>query len=379
MKKFFIGPSHIVRFQDAFERHLLPKQDNVEFYGLPAAPCWNKLLIDQISQNHNKYDEIIFFVPDYRFGNKILSENPILFEDNKFYDGYYGVDKNLLNLKNDIKMAYKTITTLEYIAENFDNVFFLFYDLIFRDIWNKKFHIRNQMLSYERFSEYFSKKTIQIRNIQISKYDDYYNCLVDPSLHSSNIGFLTIFNLLFCQGSLVKDFDFAFESSITYMKKYIRNLLNINNLNNICLYGDSIFLKRISNIDNNFFIYSTEFNSQQIHDLLKSGKRVVILTKKIFLTVKSYVSYVSDTCSKFFFNSDILFFPFETIIINSCRAKNDYKENLMSDDEFKELLKQLSFINNDYINYIYIGNSLSVYPRFYDIFFSYLNKTFPID
>jgi hypothetical protein len=89
MNSLLLGPSHVVRMQQAIVEGVLSVFRYVTFHGKDGLPILDVNLKGFLSGNHNRYDRICIMVPGFRLGNNVLDAEPgLVGESFWFRSGY---------------------------------------------------------------------------------------------------------------------------------------------------------------------------------------------------------------------------------------------------------------------------------------------------
>lgn len=201
--KLIVGPSHIVRWKNHRQHALLDTpSDKNAFIGFGGAPIWSKRLFENTVSVAKPDQEILFMVPDFRFGNSIsigMSELPI----GAFLDGHSGIDSKALTPSNDGIMYQLCMKALPHWRNKFPkSIRFCFWDLLCRQIQDRllKKHVATKMYSHPTWNlkdiqdSYPRENVIDLVPL-LSEPMHELNCLyIDSSSHPSQIGYKTIEN-----------------------------------------------------------------------------------------------------------------------------------------------------------------------------------------
>lgn len=257
-KTLIIGPSHIMRWKHAIESNILPKLENVELYGRGGNPIWSNYS-EQAEDRFDEFDEIIYIVGDFRFGNKSLSD-PTLTKNQ------FGVSKELISHKNDLILYKKVIKKCNnLITKHNQKIKFLFWDLALREHQNKKNNryitngvYKHPIWNLNEVERKFPKNTIPLSKLDVS------NFYIDRSNHPSIQGYQYLYN------SLV--FNEKKTTSATPFE--------INFDDDVIFCGDSIFVKTFNQYVNLGIIKSNQIEEvflSQIDSFSKKNKNKKII------------------------------------------------------------------------------------------------------
>jgi hypothetical protein len=201
--KLIVGPSHIVRWKNHRRHGLLDTPcDEGAFVGFGGAPIWSKRLFESAVSLAKPEQEILYMVPDFRFGNSVavgMSELPA----GAFLDGHSGIDSKALTLNNDRLMYQLCMKALPHWRNKFPNTIrFCFWDLLCRQIQDRllKKHVSTKKYVHpvwnlkEIQDAYPTENVIDLTPLLGEPMHEL-NCLyIDSSSHPSQIGYKTIEN-----------------------------------------------------------------------------------------------------------------------------------------------------------------------------------------
>lgn len=192
-KRLILGPSHIMRWMQSVDCNLIPEPENVDFHGRGGASIWGDFIKSK-SNNYSQYDEVLFIVGDFRFGNKSLVDNTVT-------RNQHGIAKELINDANDREMYQKVIDELYLLSnsENQSKIRFIFWDLALREFKNKQNRKYYKNGSYahpiwnlSEVQSLFSENTIAMDSD--SNLDSLF---IDGSNHPSFLGYAYLYSLIF--------------------------------------------------------------------------------------------------------------------------------------------------------------------------------------
>jgi len=192
-KRLILGPSHIMRWLQSVDCYLIPEPKNVDFHGRGGASIWGDFIKSK-SNDFSQYDEVLFIVGDFRFGNKSLVDGTLT-------RNQHGIAKELINDANDREMYKKVIEEL-YLLSNSENqrkIRFIFWDLALREFKNKQNRKYYKNGSYahpiwnlSEVQSLFSENTIAMDSD--SNLDSLF---IDGSNHPSFVGYAYLYSLIF--------------------------------------------------------------------------------------------------------------------------------------------------------------------------------------
>lgn len=254
LDKLIVGPSHIVRWKNHRRHGLLDTPCNKDaFVGFGGAPIWSKRLFESAVFAAKPGQEILFMVPDFRFGNSVtigMSELPA----GAFLDGHSGINSKALNLNNDQLMYQLCMKALPHWRDKFPNTIrFCFWDLLCRQIQDrllkkhvttKKYH--HPVWNLKEIQDAFPAENIIDLNPLLSEPMHELNCLyIDSSSHPSQIGYKMVENC----------FLYKMDARSAYIKakndvnsKIIKalKLLTSKNKRSLLLTGRSVWLDTLA-------------------------------------------------------------------------------------------------------------------------------------
>lgn len=239
-KRLVIGPSHIVRWAFSIDHDVIPDIKNTEFLGKGGLPLWCDLV--QLKKNEfHLYDEIIYLVGDFRFGNKSIVKP----------SDQFGIDKDLINKKNDKYLYNKVIDEMLSLVNGpfAQKIKFIFWDLAMRENENKN---KNKYLkegvychplwNLNELQSKFSSNTIFIDNN--FRLDSLY---IDSSNHPSILGYRYIYELIHYNKSNLMSFLDPYPSFKLRDIKIIGDSRIIEHINSYCDKGilDKTYKKEV--------------------------------------------------------------------------------------------------------------------------------------
>lgn len=232
-KRLVVGPSHIKRWVQSIDCAIIPKPKNVDFHGAGGAPIWGEFIKNK-KKDFNLYDEIIFIVGDFRFGNKTLDEN----ESGKSHHG--GIVKELINDENDKIMYQKVIYELMELAHSSykSKLRFIFWDLALSEDRNKRINkyfnegvYSHPIWNLDQVQHLFPKNTIAIdSNLNLE------SLYIDNSNHPSFLGYCYLYYLILDCEFKGKPIDIYADYRLT-ARKIIGDSTLIKHINQFCEKG----------------------------------------------------------------------------------------------------------------------------------------------
>lgn len=405
MKTIFVGPSHIVRLEHCFKySHLLPYDENFRFIGIPASPIWSDKFPPLLNLNYCYGDRIILFINDFRFGNSITKEDN--FNINKespfIASNFTGINKNLINITNDVELFLQSIYAINQIINKYEGTELFFYDLIFRLFFNQNSNYI-PLINFQKLSQYYNKNAIIIDDpqyINTPEYD-FSRLVVDSCLHPSNLGYVFIYNILIANKSKHKSISGSFRAALAYIQRIVYNQFQyFKKIRNITFIGNSVFLKTLlndtsrnssesefllklnksfnvniifnsdSDITKDLIDNKTNFNLLQ-HNRNQSNK--IIIVSDDIVSYEEYINISAQICT-----SNILLIPYNLLIdkiLTLRNSKSTYKP-LLSDDEFCNLCCRLKIDSKIFLydGLIHIGPQGTPYPLCYRALFNIVSN-----
>ena len=318
-KRLVLGPSHIMRWIQSIDCAVIPKVSNTEFHGRGGAPIWGDFIKNK-SKDFALYDEIVFIVGDFRFGNKTLI-------DDYLPRNQHGIEKSLISEANDRVMYQKVIDELSVLVNsNYKNkIKFIFWDLALREFHNKKndkycnsYGYEHPIWNLDHLQNLFVSNTVKINSkINLGAL------FIDGSNHPSFLGYVYLNFLIFGGEYTQKRID-IYPSFRLSERKIVGDSTLVKHVNMFCEKGilDSSYLLdevKISSLDRYLSInnYKITFvsNLRQLNDnqdvfsrrfqrlyslKVKYGDRLNILFWESFaqeviaIREKSYLKFIPD-------------------------------------------------------------------------------------
>lgn len=243
-----------MRWKHAIDSNILPNLENIELYGKGGNPIWSNYS-EEAEENFDHFDEVIYIVGDFRFGNKYLSKPSI--------SNQFGVSKELITPENDQVLYKKVMEKCEDLVSKFGvKVKFLFWDLALREYKNKKKkrYIKNGNYEHPTWNlnhveNKFFHNIISLTDVDVS------NFYIDSSNHPSIQGYQFLYKLL-----------------TKKEKKSLPFKININN--DVVLCGDSVFVKTYNNYIDLGIIRSKKIEEvflSQVNSFSKKNKNKKII------------------------------------------------------------------------------------------------------
>jgi hypothetical protein len=198
-----VGPSHAVRWGHAIDNEILPSPFNVTHkIGEGGTPIWNRTIFEQVFHHHIVGSPIFLISPDFRFGNSLAQEQPVVC--GQFYDDHTHIDRDLIRPEIDAIMYRHHVeclsiwrrvfgqdlaifdwTTLLTACEHITNKKYLTDD-VYSNIayaqWMKSDRPKLGAISWPE--HVLSKETTRLRRLT-----------TDRSFHPSGIGYFALHNL----------------------------------------------------------------------------------------------------------------------------------------------------------------------------------------
>ena len=180
------GPSHIDRWWDKINSKEF-KQPNFHIVGFTGLAPYSKQAYNFIEWWTERFDKVIFFVPDFRIGNSRF------IGDMKNTDGRF-IDKNAISSKIDKQMKSLVTKQLSAIQKKFGKkVKFIYWCLYGRELTNKAEgkYIKNGKYNhpswnYSEVKRLFPKNTLDIDKFKIDFMD---NIDHDTTIHPNTKGY----------------------------------------------------------------------------------------------------------------------------------------------------------------------------------------------
>lgn len=288
-KRLILGPSHVMRLIQAVDSDVIPKSTCTDLYGYGGAPVWGDF-IKKKSKDFAKYDELIFIVGDFRFGNKTLVDDSVI-------NNQHSISKELITDANDKIMYDKVINELKILAssEFKTKIKFIFWCLTLREYKNKKSGKYTDPMTGKyvhpiwNLSEVESLFPDNIVKVNINNNLDMLS--IDSSNHPSFLGYVYLNSLIYGFPNIPKTID-IFPSRRLYTTKIIGDSKLIKSVNLCCKKGildARYFLEHVNYVDlekyliNNVgdvvFVSNIHFSNNQ-SDFLSQVNELYLLKEK---------------------------------------------------------------------------------------------------
>ena len=390
MIKYIIGPSHCVRLKHAIKTEQIDRFIDIEnIDGMGGRPTWSieiKKTIKNILKN-NPSALIYIFVSDFRFGNKIITDDFSIHIKKE----YLAVDKNLINEKNDsilFEFCQKNIDTL--INDYPENIKLLFWDLALREQINinerKYFSSENKYLHPTwNISEINSKYSNVLIGLQFINSTSYQRLFIDSSLHPSLFGFIVIKKIIFHPSNISEDDFNQIEKSYD---SFILNLFNsIPIKEKTVITGGSKFTRILQRYINEKHILLPELvklipldsainKRNDCHviyfpDIITHAKEDEVVKQSIEKTI-AIRDKISCNAAR------ITVFPYDLWAYENISRRKDYKDKFISKTEFGKIRNiedticyqsqknRISDLNKDFESLIELNDTLL--PTIYGIY-----------
>jgi len=183
MTTFIIGPSHI---HDECMGAYLNIFTNTTLDGNQGRPNWSNSVLKLVSDNYHNYDQIIWMVSDFRFGNIWIDE---IKSSKKLFLNKCGYPRNmsrsLINKKNDKILCDKSIKCIDYIKLKYPKIKLLFWCLYTRSKIRtsnlpKEFH-------YDQIKKRYNKNILDID--KFTSPEEFKSCIKDSGGHPNKKGY----------------------------------------------------------------------------------------------------------------------------------------------------------------------------------------------
>lgn len=252
--KLIVGPSHVVRWKNHRRHGLLETPSNESaFVGFGGAPIWSKRLFESAVSTAKPEQEILFMVPDFRFGNSVTIEMSGL-PAGAFLDGHSGINSKALNIGNDRLMYQLCMKALPHWRSKFPNTIrFCFWDLLCRQIQDRllKKHVSSRKYDHpvwnlkEIQDAYPAENVIDLTPLLIEPMHEL-NCLyIDSSSHPSQIGYKTIENFFMHKMDVLSAYTEAKNDIISLITAAAQRLISTDRPFKL-LTGRSIWLDTLA-------------------------------------------------------------------------------------------------------------------------------------
>ena len=318
-KRLVLGPSHIMRWVASVDCNIIPKPENTDFHGRGGASIWGDFIKNK-GKDFSEYDEIIFIVGDFRFGNKVLTDNTLT-------RNQHGIGKELISDANDRIMYQKVIEELSILSNSRfkSKIKFIFWDLALREFKNKQSNRYGTSGTYSHpiwnlneVQSLFVGNTIRMdSDINLDAL------FIDGSNHPSFLGYVYLYSLIFGKNynhqvldiypsyrlserkiigdsTLIKHINIFCEKGIldsSYALEEIKLSQLERYLNNN--EGDITFVSNVRASSDNVNVFPKRF--QRLYDLkVKYGPRLEILLWESFAQEviatreKAYAKFVPE-------------------------------------------------------------------------------------
>ncbi|MDO6463644.1 hypothetical protein [Pseudoalteromonas carrageenovora] len=192
-KRLILGPSHIMRWVQSIDCHLIPTPKNMDFHGRGGASIWGDFIKSK-TNDFSQYDEILFIVGDFRFGNKSLVDSTLT-------RNQHGIAKELINDANDREMYQKVIDELYLLSssENQSKIKFIFWDLALREFKNKqnRKYFKNGSYAHPIWNLGEVQSLFAENTILMDSDTNLDSLFIDGSNHPSFQGYVYLYYLIF--------------------------------------------------------------------------------------------------------------------------------------------------------------------------------------
>ncbi|WP_413701745.1 hypothetical protein ACLKMH_09420 [Psychromonas sp. KJ10-10] len=192
-KSLILGPSHIMRWIQSINTAIIPSLTNVDFHGRGGAPIWGDFIKNKFN-DFNNYNQIIFIVGDFRFGNKVLI-------DDSEIRNQHGIEKELISVQNDREMYDKVVNELLYLSHSRykSKIKFIFWDLALREHKNRKEnkYTTNEEYKHPIWNLHQIQCQFENNTIKIDSEMNLDSLYIDGSNHPSFLGYVYLYKLIF--------------------------------------------------------------------------------------------------------------------------------------------------------------------------------------
>ena len=176
------GPSHVYRWFQRYNHGLIKKPNKFCLFPIPAVSLFSDNLDKLVTFWSNNFGRVILFVPDFRIGNTSV------FSPCK--NGRY-IDASCVDDETSLQCYRLGISKLDKFYK-YKNVYFLFWCLYGRELFNKRNHkyfntqgkYHHPIWNYTDIVNNYSDVTIKIENY--FNNESFLNSIVDASIHPTD-------------------------------------------------------------------------------------------------------------------------------------------------------------------------------------------------
>lgn len=196
MKTQWLGPSHIVRLEQAVKTEQVFLPHDPIFIAAGGLPSWSNKV--QSFKHFSNSDSINYVIGDFRFGNTIFSavktiDMSVGFEFNK---NFTGISKEFIDLDRDRQLLNLSLFALDRLIDKFQNsIKLLFWDLFIREYENRKnekYYINGKYhhptWNLKEINKMYTKNSPDLSSLL--GYNSISSLYVDKNAHPSLKGFL---------------------------------------------------------------------------------------------------------------------------------------------------------------------------------------------
>lgn len=251
-----VGPSHVIRWRESL-KDVAPHETKFSPNNMIAtagAPAWHSKNFKLAKQKAGKDKQILFMVPDFRFGNSIFKESLYVnsqgtWIDELFKDDHLAIDQQCINLSNDIILRERSLAALTAYTKEFDGrIKLLFWDLLGRQVYDRLSgrHFVNGKYSHPTWSldsiqnKFNEDVIVDLLPLTKIAMHEALRLFIDMSLHPSKIGYLFLEYCVLDQLTAAE----AFKKAVLTVEGQIKEIFQPLVQKNTCfvIYGNSIFI-----------------------------------------------------------------------------------------------------------------------------------------
>lgn len=322
------GPSHCVRLEYLFSTGQLIRPRDTYIDGQGGRPIWDPILVNNILNNIE--NNLLIFVPDFRFGNGTdfssfspeifdLNDDLFLIELSKLKKVTTGIVKEKISKDLDLFLYNLSLRVLDIFISKIPNLLLVFWCLTIRERDNfssSKYVLdgiyRHPIWNLEDLLNRYSRKSIDTSTIVRNKLKYLH---IDSSAHPSIIGHLSILRSFFKKIEFNLSIKFCFHE----FKKLTLSLVDdvIDKDKKIIVVADNRFSKVFLNfskkgifpkIPNVIFFTPDNFLKESSSETFELSDFALVIFQERFLSSSSFSPLCLPDSSPVFYS-----FPYNDV------------------------------------------------------------------